>query len=61
MMTEPISAAEQHARLDAMRAEFRTAQQRRDARRRAVASPLTETVSKVASDAEPPTVATPSR
>jgi hypothetical protein len=60
MTTEPIDINEQQARLDWMRAEFRTAQQRRYETRR----PRVKEVSvakPTRSEVEPPSLATPSR
>ena len=62
MTTEPIDTDELQARLDWMRAEFRAAQQRRDKTPR---HPLVKEARvagpKSAPEAEPPTLATPSR
>lgn len=60
MTTENIEIDERQARLDWMRAEFRAAQQRRDAKRRhAVAIEVRPAEPAPVPEAEPPVLATP--
>lgn len=61
MTTEPTDVNEQQARLDWMRAEFRTAQRRRDDTRRPRVTDVSVATPTPPSEVEPPSLATPSR
>jgi hypothetical protein len=61
MTTEPIDINEQQARLDWMRAEFRTAQQRQYDARRPSVKDVSVAEPTPPSEVEPPSLANPSR